>query len=240
MGYHRATFSVGSVTAIDSATPAQTTDVATVQGITLEFKSTEVPLRGNELLPLDAAVSEVEITGKIESADSLAVIVPIVIPGTTTATGRAKMAVESSVIPATPFIITVTNSATFRKDLGVVNLTTGKRITSSPAANQYSVAAGAYTFASAEGTVRIRYSYNDATTGITTTWQNQAVGATAGYGLEVYEPTGGTREAGYFFPAVKFQNASGGLSPKEWNKTSVDFTVYADSTGKGFDIFSDE
>ncbi len=242
-GYHRATFSVGSVTAIDSATPAQATDVAVVMGITVELKSTVVPLRGTDLLPLDEGTSEVEITGKIESADSLAVIAPLVLPGTTTAAGRPKMAIESSVIPGTPFQITVSHSANFRKDLGVVNLTTGKRmkrVTAGPAAGQYTVAAGVYTFASAEGTAQIRYSWTDSTTGITTSWANQAVGATAGYQLEVYDPTGGTKESGYFFPAVKFQNSSGSMNPREWNKTSVDFTVYAASSGSSFDIYSDE
>lgn len=243
MGYHRASFGVGSVTAIDSATPAQATDVAIVRGVTIEFKSTDVPLKGGDLVAVDRATSDVEISGKIESADSLAITAPLVIPGTTTATGRGRMATHSAVIPGTPFQITVPQSANFRKDLGVVNLTTGKRmkrVTSAPAANQYSVAAGVYTFASAEGTVFIRYSWTDATGGVTTSFSNQAAGVVAGYQLEVYDPTGGTREEGYFFPATKFGNASGGLKAGEWSGTSLDFMVYADSTGKVFDIFSDE
>lgn len=242
--YHRASFGIGSVTAIDdSVTPNQAYEVAIVKGVTIDFKANVKPLKGNLLLPVDQAIESVEITGKIQSADSLAFLAPLIIPGTTSATGRAKLARQTTLIPGTPFTITVTNSATFRKDMGVVNLTTGKRmtrVTSGPAAGQYSVAAGVYTFASAEGTVVITYSYDDSTTGKTRTFTNAAVGASSGYQLEVYDPAGGTKESGYYFPSVKFGSASGGHKIDDWSDTSLDFAVNADSTGKVFDIFSDD
>lgn len=242
--YHRASFGIGHVGAIDdSVTPNQAYGIAIVKGIAIEFKASTKPLKGNLLIAVDQAIDSVDITGKIQSQDSLAFVAPLIIPGTTSATGREKFARQSTLIPGTPFTITVTNSATWATDLGVVNLTTGKRMTrvaSAPAAGQYSVAAGVYTFASAEGTVVIEYSYTDASTGKTRTFTNAAVGASSGYQLKVFDPQGGTRESGYFFPSVKFGSGSGGMKIDDWSDTSLDFAVNADSTGKVFDIYSDD
>lgn len=245
MGYHRATFGLGSVTAVDAS--GNVTDVTVVRNISIEFKSTEEALTGNQLAPLDSATVSLEITGKVESADSPAALVALVVPGTSKTTGRRKPKLSETTIPANPgpYTVQVTEHATFASNLGVLDKTSGKMMTkvaADPAAGQYSLSAGTYTFAAADAghSVAIRYSHNDASTGKTTTGSNSTVGATAGYSLEVYEPIGGTKEEGYYFPAVKFSNLSGGMKSGKWSESSFDFTAYANSTGKLFELYSEE
>jgi hypothetical protein len=247
MAYHRSFYGIGSITAIPSGTNPTPVDIAVVRGCSVEFKSTEKPLRGNKLFALDSAVSDVSITGKIQSADFYASMVALVVPGTATVaatvTPRKKMATHSALIPATPFQVTVTNSAAWVTDLGVVNLTTGKtmtRVASTPAANQYTVAAGVYTFASAEGTVAIRYLYTDATTGYTLTATNTEVGAASGYTLILADPAGGTKENVIEFPSVKFSNLSLGMKTDDWSESGLDFTAYADANGIPFYTYGNE
>lgn len=243
MAYHRSFFGIGSVTAIASGSNPTPVDIALVRGATVEFKATEKPLKGNQLFPVDSAISDATISGKIQMADFYAAAVALVIPGTATTVGRKKTALHSATIPATPFQVTVTNSATWTTDLGVVNVTTGKtmkRVASAPAANEYSVAAGVYTFASAEGTVAIRYIYTDAATGVTLTGSNPAVGATTSYGLYLSDPAGGSKESVLYFPAVRFSNLSLGMKSDDWTESGLDFSAFADASGVPFYYYGDE
>jgi hypothetical protein len=71
---------------------------------------------------------------------------------------------EVATVPTTPFQVTVANSATFTEDQGVDYAATGqplKLVATSPTIGQYSVAAGVYTFATADAAavVLITYSY---------------------------------------------------------------------------------
>src|SRR6266498_1942985 len=129
MGYHRSFFGIGSITAIPSGTNPTPVDIAVIKGASVEFKSTEKELRGNQLFALDSATTSASVSGKIQAADFSASMVSLVIPGTTTATGRNKMAAHSAAIGTTPYQVTVTNSATFAVDFGVLDVTAGKALT---------------------------------------------------------------------------------------------------------------
>lgn len=246
--YHRSFYGIGSVTAIPSGTNPTPVDIAVVRNVSVEFKATTKPLMGNKLFAIDSATSNVSITGKIGSADFYAAMVGLVVPNTTTTASsvgvpRKKMATHSAVIPGTPFTVTVTNSATWVTDLGVVNLTTGKTMTRKAtvtAANEYSVAAGVYTFFSAEGTVAIRYLYTDATTGYVLTANNTEVGASAGYSLFLADPAGGTKENVIEFPSVRFSNFSLSAKSDDWSESGLDFEVFADSSGIPFYTYGNE
>lgn len=246
MGYHRSFFGIGSITAIPSAANSTPVDIAIVKGATVEFKTTDKPLIGNSLFPVDSATTSGSISGKIQTADFSAAMVAMVIPGTSSATGRKRMLSHAATaIPATPYQITVTQSATWVSDLGVVNLTSGKtmtRVASTPATGEYSVTAGVYTFAAADttNTVVIRYTYTDAATGKTITGTNPAVGATTGYALYLFDPAGGSKENGIYLPNVKFSNLSLGMKSDDWSESGLDFTASADSTGCPFYAYVDE
>jgi hypothetical protein len=87
---------------------------------------------------------------------------------------------EIGIIPGTPFAVTVAQSATWTRDLGVYYAATGlklNRVASAPITGQYSVAAGVYTFAAADTTlgVLIDYQYT-LTTGYNITMYNELMG----------------------------------------------------------------
>lgn len=238
MGYHRATFGIGSATAIPSGSNPTPTDFALVTGATVEFKSTDVPLKGQKLMPVDSGTSDLSISGKVSLKDISAAAISLVLPGVAPTTGSRKMTTHAAAIPTTPFQLTVTQSATFSTDLGVVNLTTGKamkRVASSPATGEYSVALGVYTFASADAgnSVVIRYSYTT-TSGTTYTATNQDAGSTSMFSLELWAPDASTLAkgiGGMRIPAVKFPNLSAALKANDWSDVSVDFNAYESSSG---------
>lgn len=245
MGYHRGFFGIGYVTAIPSGTNPTPVNIAIVRGAEVTFASTEKPLMGNKLFPVDSATTSASVTGKITTSDFDARLVGMVIPGTSTTTGQTKAATHSAVVPNTPFAVTVTNSATWVTDLGVVNLTNGVVMTrvagGAEATNKYSVAAGVYTFHTddAGDSVAISYTYTG-TTGQTLTSTNQTSGATTGYALRLFDPPGGSHENGLLFPAVKFSNLSLGMKIDDWTETSIDFTAFEDATGNVFYTYGNE
>lgn len=79
------------------------------------------------------------------------------------ATGQNQIAYrEAHTIPATPYTVTVTNSASFIRDLGVRYQATGlslAEVASGPTTGQYSFSAGVYTFAAADTTLGVFISY---------------------------------------------------------------------------------
>ena len=238
MGYHRSFIGIGYVTAIPSGANPTPISLAIIKSATIDVKSTDKPLMGNKMSAVDVATVGLSISGKINTSDWDARLVGMVIPGTSTGTGQTKAATHSATVPAVagPYTITVTNSATWVTDLGVVNLSNGVVMTrvagGAEATNKYSVAAGVYTFHADDtlDSVAISYTYT-AVTGTTLTSTNQTSGATAGYALRLFDPPGGTRENGIYLPAVKFSNLSLGMKIDDWTETSLDFTAYEDATG---------
>lgn len=75
--------------------------------------------------------------------------------------GYGAVAQETHAVPASPFSVTVSQSAAFSCDLSVAyaNGTALARVTANPGAGQYSVAAGGYTFAAADLGQSIEISY---------------------------------------------------------------------------------
>lgn len=112
--------------------------------------------------------------------------------GISAATGQvATSFAESGTIPATPYAVTVANSATFVDDLGVVAFTTGlplTKVASGPTTGQYSVSAGVYTFAAADTTkvMLISYTYTISATGQKIVVTNQLLGTTPTFQANLY------------------------------------------------------
>lgn len=154
-----------------------------LQDVSVDFSFTMKELYGQSQFPLSVARGQGKIAGKAKFANLNGGMVNDLFFGGSNVTGRTEyINAEASVIPSTPFTITVVNGATFKDDLGVVNLTTGVplvRVASGPTTGQYSVSnAGVYTFAAADtgASVAIDYSYTVAASGNTTTISNQLVG----------------------------------------------------------------
>lgn len=122
-----------------------------------DMKATIKELYGQNSIALLAAAGTKKISGKIKAATlSGQALNSLMLTGTVTAGTQYDLtASPSTAIPATPFTITPTvpNTGTWDHDLGVVNAATMmplQQVASAPAAGQYSVAAGVYTFSSAD------------------------------------------------------------------------------------------
>jgi hypothetical protein len=153
-----------------------------LQEAAVDFKGDLKKLYGQSQFPVAKARGKIEVSGKAKIAAFDPMQLNQLYFGQTATTGVVIMAVdEAGTIPGTPYQITVTNSAQFVTDYGVIDTATGKqleKVSSAPATGQYSVAAGVYTFAAADTTktVKISYTYTAASQGKTITLANQLQG----------------------------------------------------------------
>ncbi|SRR6266403_2164625 len=178
-------YGFGSGALWSTASAANSTPVryGALQNVGVDFKSTIKQLYGQNQLPLTVARGGMAINGKGELVQMQSRYFNDIFFGAlSTATGGQILAVdgEAGSIPATPYAITVTNSATWTTDLGVTFSATGlplTRVASGPTTKQYSVAAGVYTFAAADTLLGVKISYIWTTTGgETLTIANQPMG----------------------------------------------------------------
>lgn len=149
-------------------------------------------LFGQNKFPLMAAVGTVKITGKAKAAMLSGIAVNNAIHGSTFSVGQDIAYLGeagATAIPTTPFQLTVVNSATFVQDLGVINAATGLpfiKAASAPPANGYSVAAGVYTFNTADVGKLVLFSYTAtlAGSGQTKTLINTPIGTNPVFQLD--------------------------------------------------------
>ena len=166
--------------------------------------------------------------------------------GGTPSTGTTAIAyAEARSVPAaTPFTVTVTNSATFVSDYGVVYTATGiplQLVASAPTAGQYSVSAGVYTFAAADASaaVQITYTYTSTTAGATLTVANNLQGVQPVFGILAQRSWNGTGER----LALPYCIASGLKLPTAMSKFAfgqIDFDAFSQGgTASPIQIYTD-
>jgi hypothetical protein len=128
----------------------------------VEFSGNIKELYGQYQFPMIALPGHKKITGKSKFGQISARALNLFF-GETAATGEIKTAnLEAGTIPTTPFKVTVTNSATWTVDLGVIFALTGlplSRVTGTPTTGQYAVVAGVYEFAAADTGLGVKISY---------------------------------------------------------------------------------
>lgn len=197
---HQFTFGTGNIYILPSGvlTPIQ---VAAIQNISVDFDGDQKSLYGQSQFPLDTARGKVKVAGKFEVGQINSTLWNSVFFGATApALGQVLVAVNEgpTAIPASPYAITVTNSANFLADLGVTNNATGVQMTdvaatTTPTAGQYHFAAGVYTFSAADLasaiSVNITYEYTSTTTGKKFAINNQLMGNNPVFELDLYNST---------------------------------------------------
>lgn len=167
-------------------------DLGNAQGLSIDFSGSIKELFGQNQYPIDAARGTVKVSGKMSAALVSGLAWNSVFFGASFTSGGFKWNPgEAAVVPGTPFQVTVSNSATFDQDLGVINAATGlpfTKVASAPAAGQYSVAAGVYTFASGDtgAAVLITYTSTVTGTGQTLTINNTLLGTSPLFQLDYY------------------------------------------------------
>jgi hypothetical protein len=177
-----------------------------LQSASVDFTANNKELFGSYQLPLAVGRGTMKVEGKAQAGQFQGRILSDLFFGISKSIGQTLIADgESQTVPAsTPFTVTVANAgeagADFGIDLGVKYAETGLpmvRVASAPTQGQYAVAAGTYTFASAdEGQqLAISYTYTPATntSGETVTMTNQLIGNTPVFQSVVSQTFNGER-----------------------------------------------
>lgn len=147
---------------------------------------------------------------------------------------------ELGTIPAsTPYTVTVANSSTWIQTLSVNYYTTGlplTRVASSPAAGQYTEAAGVYTFAAAdEGKqVQISYKYTVTGSGQSLTVANQLMGTNPTFQATFYANRGSGTAAGMIALTLKactMNSLEFKTKIDDFSMPDFEFGFHADASG---------
>lgn len=220
-----------------------------LQEVSFNRTAKMVPLKGSNQYPDAVAISDKEVKGKAKLAridvdlwnnimfgEDPATNAPIVYPN------------EPHTIPASPgpYTITVTNASTWSRDLGVRFTSGGQPLAdthgSLTASGQYTVAAGVYTFDSADAGKAVIISYEGTSTaGTLATEHNQLQGWSPILRMVLWEPFASTlnlsNNNGFIFYNVVFGGMNTPIKRDDWVYPELDWEAYpdpstVDATGK--------
>jgi hypothetical protein len=173
---------LGTRTDIANATPV---NFGLVQDVTIEETATVKELIGQFQRPVAIARGTIKTTGKAKVARISGLAFASLYYGVTPVAGQlATSFAEAGTVAATsPFTYTALNAATVVDDDGVLYATTGlplTKVASAPAAGQYSVSSGVYTFNSGDAgkNILVNYTYTVSSAGQKFTVANQLLGTT--------------------------------------------------------------
>jgi len=169
-----------------------------LQDVSVDFSGDIKQLFGQYQFALDTARGKTKIEWKASSGNIDITAFNTIFFGQTVASNdELKQAInETGTVPAmSTYTVTVTHAADFYMDLGVYNAATGvglTQVSGAPAAGQYSVSAGVYTFnvAQASTAMLFNYLYESAATGGSLAISNQLMGSTPKFQLvlsQVYD-----------------------------------------------------
>jgi hypothetical protein len=181
---------LGTRTDVANATPI---NFGLVQEVQLDLSFTSKELYGQYQWPVAIARGQGKMTGKAKMARISGMAFNNLFFGQTLGAGQLATSFgEAGTIPAsTPFTVSVANAATWQDDYGVIYSATGlplTKVASGPAAGQYSVAAGVYTFAAGDAgkAVLISYTFTGAGSGQQVTLPNPLLGTTPTFQAQLF------------------------------------------------------
>lgn len=224
--------------AISNPTPIQ---IGAMQEMSLDFSGDLKELHGQKQFALATARGKVKTTGKFKGAQIHGAALNSLFFGTGVAAGTMNAINTDSVgavIPTTPFTITPTvpNSGTFVTDLGVLdtNAIPMTCVASAPAAGQYSVSNGVYTFNTADAGKKVfinyRFSYTLASAKrITLT--NVSMGQAPAFKAYMQTTFQGKRALVILESVVSTKLSLLATKQDDFSVPSVDFSASADSSG---------
>lgn len=150
----------------NASTPSGPVFFGSLQDISFDFTQKIIKLMGQGKFADAAAQGDMDLKGKAAIGRfETSTFNHLMFGETTTANVKLIDSLETHTIPTTPFAVTVTNSATWNLDLGVMNAITGApyvAVGMTPVAGvSYTVASGVYTFASADAGTSVTISYTN-------------------------------------------------------------------------------
>jgi len=234
-------FGVGYLFATPSGANPTPMRFGALQDVSVDFSFDTKALYGSNQFALEQARGK----GKIEIKAAVGRVDPNLFNnlffGLTTQPGENLNSVDETGTIASGEV-TVANAANWTQDLGVYNVATGlymTRVASAPTGNQYSVAAGAYSFSTTLNgdAVRISYVYASTSTGTKLAFTNQPMGSSIIFSMTLvnqFAGTGGKKSLFMNFPAVQAGKLSMPLKLDDFTLTSLDISAQDDGTGNVF------
>lgn len=138
-------FGVGQLFIVPPGANPTPVNVGTLQDVSLDISRAVVEMYGANAFPEDIGLAKGKISGKAKSGRIQGTLIAAIMAGATTAVGQTGAAQnELGIIPASPFLVTPVNGATFAQDGGVYDWTAGKQLTcvaSGPITSQYALTA---------------------------------------------------------------------------------------------------
>lgn len=222
-------------------------NIGYAQEFSLEESAENKELFGQKQYPLVVARGTIKVSGKAKAA----MISPVALNNAyygeaDIASGGALLAqAEAHAVPATPFAVTVTHAADFIADLGVLVSATGQpleRVASAPITGQYSVdeVTGIYTFAAADTTVAMLFTYAYSTTsGDTLVVTNKEIGNTPTFEIWYTTSLNARPYTLHIFQAVA-SKLSQQFKITDFMMPEIDFGIFANSAGNVYEAFYPE
>ena len=225
---------IGTRTDIPNATPV---NFGLVQEVTIDEAATVKELYGQNQHALAIARGTIKTTGKAKVARISGLAFASLFYGVAPVAGQTMTSfAEAGAVPAaSAYTVSAANAATFTGDLGVINAATGlpfAKVASAPAAGQYSVAAGVYTFAAADTgkAVLLNYTYTLASAGQSFAVNNQLTGTTPTFAASFYTTFQG-QAVNVQFPNCTSSKLSFGTKLEDFVMPEFDFSVFANPAG---------
>ena len=225
---------LGTRTDVANATPV---NFGLVQEVQLDLQFTAKELYGQFQFPVAIARGQGKATGKAKMAQISGLAFNNLFFGSALASGQLATSFgEAGTVPGTgPFTVTVANAAAWQDDYGVVFGATGlplSKVTSAPAAGQYSAAAGIYTFNTADATkaVLISYTYTVAGTGQQLTLANPLLGVTPTFQAQLFTSFQGKPCNVKLFNCVSTKLAFA-TKLEDFVIPELDFDIFANAAG---------
>jgi hypothetical protein len=210
------------------------------QEVTLNIATTTKPLFGQNNFPVAIGSGTRKMSGKAKlariSGQALGNLFFGISPG---AGGFQTQFGETTSVPAvSPFTYTTTFHATFVADQGVVYAATGlpmKAVASSPSVGQYTVAAGVYTFSTADAgaSVLISYSYSVTGSGESIAVVSQPIGPSITFSTNLFatDPTTGKQFSLLLYNCVA-EKLAFGTKLEDFMMPELDFQCFANAAGQ--------
>jgi len=210
------------------------------QEVTLNIATTTKPLFGQNNFPVAIGSGTRKMSGKAKLARISGQALGNLFFGISPDAGGAQTQFgETTSVPAvSPFTYSTIFHSTFVADQGVVYATTGlpmKAVASSPSVGQYTVAAGVYTFSSADAgaAVLISYSYGVTGSGESIAVVSQPIGPSITFSANLFatDPTTGKQFSLLLYNCVA-EKLAFGTKLEDFMLPELDFQCFANAAGQ--------
>lgn len=249
MAYSKALPGGGFISIVPAGSYADPIVIAEVESFDISTSEDTADLENDAGDVIDSFVTKRTVSGSLKVKSFSAELISAVTRGVTVSSGTKVGYQQTAAIPGSvAYTVQVTNYATFTKDLGVINLTTGKPMKCADAAadatsyhgGSYTVSSGTYTFHSAQATNSVLISYEASATTMATATVAAASSSTAQatYGLHLYQTGKASKNWGWYFPKALINGFSLSMAKGAWSDVTLPFKATMDTSGNLYYFYS--